>query len=81
MYLMDKGSSFIHTLCCLMTYAAAGVGFGSVMAKARSVTDDMFVAASAALAACVSNEQLQQKRMYPEIRDLRSVSLKVSHGV
>lgn len=48
-----------------------------MMAKARSVTDSMFVAASSALAACVSEEQLGQKRLYPDIKDLREVSAKV----
>lgn len=47
------------------------------MSKARSVTDEMFVAASSALAACVSEEQLATKRLYPEIRDLRAVEAKV----
>lgn len=58
-----------------------GVGFGAVMAKARSVSDAMFVAASQALADCVSEEQLEAKRLYPEISDLREVSAKVAAAV
>lgn len=77
------------------------------MAKASTVTDEMFVAASQAsgeppqaaraccpathlvlqlvpmgpclqaLADCVTEEQLQAKQMYPNIKDLREVSAKV----
>ncbi|PRW33894.1 NADP-dependent malate dehydrogenase [Chlorella sorokiniana] len=58
-----------------------GVGFGSVMAKATKVTDQMFVAASQALADAVSEEQLGRKEMYPEITQLRAVSCKVAAAV
>ncbi|EFN55561.1 hypothetical protein CHLNCDRAFT_35453 [Chlorella variabilis] len=58
-----------------------GVGFGAVMAKASTVTDEMFVAASQALADCVTEEQLQAKQMYPNIKDLREVSAKVAAAV
>eukprot|EP00887_Chlorella_sp_A99_P008008 scaffold12.g8008.t1 len=55
-----------------------GTGFGAVMSKARAVTDEMFVAASQALADCVSEEQLAQKQLYPVLKDLRQVSVKAS---
>ena len=51
-----------------------GVGFGSVMIKAKTVTDDMFIAAARGLADCVSKEQIAKGNIYPEINDLRNIS-------
>lgn len=58
-----------------------GTGFGSVMAKASAVTDEMFVAASQTLADCVSEDLLAKKQIYPDIRALREVSAKVAAAV
>ena len=54
-----------------------GVGFGSVMIKAKTVTDDMFIAAARGLADCVSKEQIAKGNIYPEINNLRSISATV----
>ncbi len=51
-----------------------------MMAKACKVTDEMFVAATKAVAASVSEEQLKAKKMYPDIADLRTVEARVSQG-
>lgn len=59
-----------------------GVGFGSVMIKAKTVTDDMFVAAARGLADYVSKEQIAKGNIYPDINDLRNISAAVScHGL
>ncbi|KAL4430559.1 hypothetical protein ABPG77_005799 [Micractinium sp. CCAP 211/92] len=58
-----------------------GTGFGAVMAKADCVTDTMFVEASQALADCVTEEQLDKKQIYPDIKDLRKVSATVAAAV
>lgn len=55
-----------------------GVGFGSVMIKAKTVTDDMFVAAARGLADYVSKEQIAAGNIYPDINDLRNISAAVS---
>ncbi len=55
-----------------------GVGFGSVMIKAKTVTDDMFIAAAKGLADYVSKEQIEAGNIYPEINDLRNISATVS---
>ena len=55
-----------------------GVGFGSVMIKAKTVTDDMFIAAARGLADYVSKERIEAGNIYPEINDLRSISATVS---
>lgn len=54
-----------------------GVGFGSVMIKAKTVTDDMFIAAARGLADYVSPEQIEKGNIYPEINDLRNISAAV----
>lgn len=51
------------------------------MAKSREVTDQMFTAAAKALAGCVSNEQLEIGRLYPEVHDIRDVSATVRYRV
>lgn len=57
-----------------------GVGFGSVMIKAKTVTDDMFIAAARGLADYVSKEQIQKGNIYPDISDLRNISAVVRLG-
>ena len=54
-----------------------GVGFGSVMIKAKTVTDDMFIAAARGLADYVSKEQIEKGNIYPEINDRRNISATV----
>uniref|UniRef100_A0A1D1ZWR8 Malic enzyme n=1 Tax=Auxenochlorella protothecoides TaxID=3075 RepID=A0A1D1ZWR8_AUXPR len=59
-----------------------GIGFGAIMAKASSVNDEMFVAAAAGLADAVSEAELRgDKRLYPQISNLRQVSLDVAAAV
>ena len=55
----------------------AGVGFGSVMSKSKTVTDEMFLAAARALADTVPPEQIDQGQLYPEPKDLRKVAATV----
>lgn len=52
----------------------AGVGFGAVMVKAKTVTDSMFLAAARAVADAVPPELLAKGRIYPIINDLRRIS-------
>lgn len=59
-----------------------GVGFGAVMAKAKKVTDEMFAAATNAVAGSVSQKQLQDlKKLYPDMKDLRRVEARVAAAV
>ena len=55
----------------------AGVGFGSVMSKSKTVTDEMFLAAARALADVVTPEQIDRGQLYPEPKDLRKVAATV----
>ena len=49
-----------------------------MMAKARSVTDEMFTSAAKALAGCVAEEEICRGQLYPEMARLREVSATVS---
>ena len=51
-----------------------GVGFGAVMSKAKTVTDDMFLAAARALADYVPKDRILNGTVYPEVEDLRDIS-------
>ena len=54
-----------------------GVGFGAVMAKAKMVTDEMFLAAARALADYVDQDRLEGGTVYPRLEELRKISATV----
>jgi malic enzyme len=58
-----------------------GVGFGAVMGKSSEVTDGMFTAAAKALSGCVSEERLNEGRLYPPMSELRQVAERVAAAV
>eukprot|EP00877_Chromochloris_zofingiensis_P007125 jgi/Chrzof1/2666/Cz11g24140.t1 len=58
-----------------------GIGFGAIVARARRVTDEMLVAAADAVASFVTEDQLKEGRLFPDIKDLRAVSVEVSSAV
>jgi len=58
-----------------------GVGFGAVMAKAKTITDGMFTVAAKALAGCVSKDELAMGQLYPSMAALRETSLTVATAV
>jgi len=58
-----------------------GLGLGSLLVKAEHVSDGMINATSEALAELVSQEELDQGMLYPEISRLRDVSRHVAAAV
>jgi malate dehydrogenase (oxaloacetate-decarboxylating) len=58
-----------------------GLGFGSVLANATEVTDNMVMAAAMALADSVDHEHLSAGLVYPPISELREVSIAVTTRV
>jgi malic enzyme len=58
-----------------------GVGLGTIVSRARRVTDGMFLAAAKALAACVSKDLLEMSCIYPRIEEVRHVSKAVALAV
>src|ERR1039458_5038275 len=53
-----------------------GVGLGAIVARAREVTDRMFLVAATTLAGLVSADRLSQGALYPPLGDLRQGSRK-----
>jgi malate dehydrogenase (oxaloacetate-decarboxylating)(NADP+) len=62
-------------------YIFPGVGLGVVVSHARRVTDEMFLAASRALAEMVSDEDLDLGRVYPSLSRVREVSALIAAEV
>lgn len=62
-------------------YVFPGIGLGALACRARSVSDDMFLAAAHALAAQVSSGDLARGTVYPPLRDIRRVSLAIAAAV
>jgi malate dehydrogenase (oxaloacetate-decarboxylating) len=58
-----------------------GMGLGVLTAGARRVSGKMFLAASKALAAAVSEELIESGQIYPSISDVRATSLQVARAV
>lgn len=62
-------------------YIFPGLGLGVLASGARLITDEMFFEASRALATEVTDEELSQGRVYPQLRRIREVSLSIACAV
>lgn len=58
-----------------------GVGLGVMVAEARAVTDEMFLAAARTLAARVDASRLAEDAIYPPVRALAGISRAVAVAV
>ncbi|MGQ9853625.1 MAG: NAD-dependent malic enzyme [Candidatus Oleimicrobiaceae bacterium] len=66
---------------CNNLYVFPGMGLGALVAGTPKVTDQMFMAASRALADMLTQEQLSTGQMLPAISDIRQVSAQVAFAV
>jgi malate dehydrogenase (oxaloacetate-decarboxylating) len=57
------------------------MGLGALSVGARRVSDKMFLAASKALAAAVTPEQVESGQLYPSIADVRTAAARVAQAV
>lgn len=62
-------------------YIFPGVGLGVVASGATRVTDEMFMAAARALAARVTDDELNQGRVFPPLEAMRETSLDIAVAV
>jgi malic enzyme len=58
-----------------------GVGLGAIVAEAREIPDEMFLAAADTLAAMVPEDRLAEGALYPSQSALREVSRAIAVGV
>ncbi|MEO5367509.1 MAG: NAD-dependent malic enzyme [Magnetococcus sp. WYHC-3] len=62
-------------------YCFPGIGLGVVFSSARHVTDEMFLKAAEVLASMTDPSDLALGRVYPPLRDIRKISLKIAVAV
>ncbi len=58
-----------------------GVGLGAIVADARQITDQMFLAAARTCADAVTKERFEEGALYPDQGDLREVSRSIAVAV
>ena len=62
-------------------YIFPGVGLGAIVSGARTVTDEMFLAAAYSQAHQVSEEQLSVGNLYPPLEQIREVCARIAYEV
>ncbi len=62
-------------------YIFPGIGLGAIVSEAERITEDMFLAAAKAVANLVSEEDLSVGSIYPQIENIRDVSLQIAIAV
>lgn len=62
-------------------YIFPGVGLGTILSKARHVTDEMIEAASIALSESLTEQEKATELVYPRLERIRDISGKISLAV
>jgi malate dehydrogenase (oxaloacetate-decarboxylating)(NADP+) len=63
------------------SYIFPGVGLGAIACSAKSITDEMFMAAAHQLAHLVTESDLQQGSLYPALPRIREVSASIAAAI
>ncbi|MBU2648325.1 NAD-dependent malic enzyme [bacterium] len=58
-----------------------GIGMAAMLSKVQILTDEMFTAASHALADCVGKPDLDAGIVYPRVKDIQNVAVRTAIGV
>ena len=62
-------------------YVFPGIGLGALACRARTLPDELFLAAARTLADLVGRNDLDQGALYPPLRDIRKISLAIAVSV
>jgi len=62
-------------------YIFPGIGLGVLVCAAKTIPDEMFLAAAKTLAKEVTEEDLKQGRIYPPLTKIRTISVKIAQAV
>ena len=62
-------------------YVFPGIGLGAVACRARTLPDELFLAAARTLARMVRPKDLDEGALYPPLRDCRKISLAIAVSV
>jgi len=58
-----------------------GIGMATILSKIKTITDEMFTKAAYELAECVSKTDLNAGIVYPQLKDLQNVAVRIAVGV
>ena len=62
-------------------YVFPGIGLGAVASRARTLPDELFLAAARTLAGLVRQDDLDEGSLYPPLRGIRKLSLAIAASV
>lgn len=62
-------------------YVFPGIGLGTILSKATMVTQSMIYASATSLSVALTETEISQGLLYPEIERIRDVSVQVAMGV
>ncbi len=62
-------------------YVFPGIGLGAVACRARTLPDELFLAAARTLAESVRPSDLEHGALYPPLKDIRKISLAIATSV
>jgi malate dehydrogenase (oxaloacetate-decarboxylating)(NADP+) len=62
-------------------YVFPGIGLGAIACRARTLPDELFLAAAHALAELVRESDLAQGSLYPPLQEIRNISLAIAVAV
>jgi malate dehydrogenase (oxaloacetate-decarboxylating)(NADP+) len=62
-------------------YVFPGIGLGAVACRARTLPDELFLAAARTLAGLVGEAELDQACLYPPLTEIRKISLSIAVSV